>query len=457
MLAVLSSLRFRVLVSMLLPSVAVLVGSFFLFNHFDQASQRAGSVVSNLQAARAVATVAGSAASRSSAADRQAFQVFQTLLGDDQLIVTRAGRTLFRGPPNPDRPQFQVSSTFPGGGEVLIVGDVDSTTVLSLKLTGVALLVLAVVVAAAVAGTRTATRLIREPVERAVEVADRAAGGDLGARMGEAGPPELQRLARAFDGMAVALEAADRRQRQFLADLAHEIATPLNAVAGLAMATVDGTVATPAARAETADLLEQEVARVRALLDALRGLPGLDVAGSGELEAVDLRALCRAVAARLAPGARAAGLQLAVDAGRRDVTVVSDPRLIDTILTNLVTNAIRYTPSGGRVDLAVRRRPGEVVVSVTDTGVGIAPADQDRIFDRFYRVDQARDRASGGSGLGLAISRRAAIALGGRIEVDSRPGAGSQFRVVLPVRPGRWEAAGGAGPEAAEAPPSTSR
>jgi signal transduction histidine kinase len=103
------------------------------------------------------------------------------------------------------------------------------------------------------------------------------------------------------------------------------------------------------------------------------------------------------------------------------------------IVDNLLSNAIRYTPPGGRIDLQVRRRQPGLIVAVKDTGVGIAPEHQRRVFDRLYRVDEARDRASGGSGLGLAIAQRAARALGGRLELESEPGRGSEFRLVLPT------------------------
>jgi len=113
--------------------------------------------------------------------------------------------------------------------------------------------------------------------------------------------------------------------------------------------------------------------------------------------------------------------------------VVSDRRLLETILDNLVSNAIRYTPAGGRVSVRVTRRSRHVEIVIADTGIGIDRGDLERIFDRFYRVDRARARATGGSGLGLALARRAAFALGARIEVASEVGKGSEFTVILPA------------------------
>jgi two-component system sensor histidine kinase BaeS len=126
------------------------------------------------------------------------------------------------------------------------------------------------------------------------------------------------------------------------------------------------------------------------------------------------------------------------------VSVIADPRLIETVLDNFVSNAIRYTPSGGTVQIQPRRHRAAVVIAVRDTG-SASPRSTWRIFDRLYRADEARDRATGGSGLGLALARRAAQSLGARIEVHSQPGSGSEFRLILPAAtpPGSQHSAGG--------------
>jgi signal transduction histidine kinase len=118
------------------------------------------------------------------------------------------------------------------------------------------------------------------------------------------------------------------------------------------------------------------------------------------------------------------------------MTWVSERRLIETVLDNLMSNAIRYTGSGGCVEVKAYRRNLDLVISVRDSGIGIAKEHQGRIFDRLYRTDNARDRSSGGSGLGLAIAQRSARALGGFIELDSEVGKGSEFRLVVPPTPG---------------------
>jgi two-component system phosphate regulon sensor histidine kinase PhoR len=125
-------------------------------------------------------------------------------------------------------------------------------------------------------------------------------------------------------------------------------------------------------------------------------------------------------------------VHLRLDVKVEALTTTSNQRVLETILTNLLTNAIRYTPPGGSIILQARRQRGQPVLSVKDTGIGIPPKHRNRIFDRLYRIDTDRGRTSGGSGLGLAIVRRGAHALGARIELTSEPGKGSTFTLVLP-------------------------
>ena len=279
-------------------------------------------------------------------------------------------------------------------------------------------------------GATVLVRTVRKPVGRAIETADRLAAGDLSARMAISGPEEFAHLGRAFDSMAAQLQQADTEQKRFLADLAHEIATPLSAVSGFAFALVDHSAHTAAERAEAAAIVSRESDRLRQLLDDVRHLHRLELAESVRQEQVDIHVLCTETARRFQLAARSAMITLLVCA--EQVSVIADPRLVDAVVNNFVSNAIRYTPTGGRVQIQAHRNRSAAMIAVRDTGIGIAPEHLDRIFDRLYRVDEARDRATGGSGLGLAIARRAAQSLGARIEVDSTPGHGSEFRLLLP-------------------------
>lgn len=273
------------------------------------------------------------------------------------------------------------------------------------------------------------SRRLSSSVANLADTAEAVAGGDLSARANE-GDDELGRLAAAFNRMAAQLEAAEARQRAFLADVAHELRTPVTAIEGFAGALGDGTAASAEDRAEAADFIRGEAARLRGLITDLQELTWLDLDPPVRQEPVDLAALGRTAVARLAADAAARGITLVGPEG--SVEAVTDPQHVDTILANLLTNALRHTPPGGRVEvLAVAAGP-EAWLRVADTGEGIAPEHLPYLFERLYRVDSARGRAAGGSGLGLSIVKRLATLLGGQVEVRSAPGTGSTFTVRLP-------------------------
>jgi signal transduction histidine kinase len=421
------SLGFRLTLAMMLPVVVLAVPAFFVINHLELAHQRTTSVSDDQEEASTIAA-AGPGVTTNSVI----LANYQRLLGDDQLIVRRSSQQVFRGPPNPDPRHFTVGARV-GATRVTIVGDVESTAGLSLELTVIAAGALLLVAMGAFAGTQTAVRSIRVPVRKAADVADRVSSGDLSAKVGDVGSHEFFRLADALDTMTARLGEADQAQRRFLADLAHEIATPLSSIASLAMAVLDGTIGDDASRAEAAHLLEGETARLRGLLDDLAHLRRLDLAESVSFQRVELRSLLGEVVTRFRPDARGAGVDLRTLADGTPLELDTDPRLVETVVGNLVANAIRYTPAGGRVRVSAERRGDRAMLAVRDSGVGIPAEEQPKIFDRFYRVDKSRGREGGGTGLGLSIALRAATAVGGRIEFDSEPGAGSEFRLTLPL------------------------
>ena len=318
------------------------------------------------------------------------------------------------------------------GGYVRVVSSVDptvesATTIVLLSL-GQILLVLGALV---VSANRT-DRAVRRRVDVAVAAAERISAGELDARIGARGTDELARLGRAFDSMAGRLEAVDADQRRLLADLAHEIATPVHAVTGFARAVLDGTVPATTARAA----IESNTARLSRLLDDLSRLRDLDSGSPGPAAPVDLGELCRRTVAEHLATATGRGVELTVGAVADDPVVHSHEDLVGTVLANLVTNGLRYTGAGGHVVLAVARDVVDGVprlaVTVTDDGLGIAADQLPRVFDRFHRVDTARNRDSGGSGLGLAIARRAAVTAGAELSATSEPGEGSVFVLAFP-------------------------
>jgi two-component system sensor histidine kinase BaeS len=303
-------------------------------------------------------------------------------------------------------------------------GGLDDWLILALVAAGV--LVSAVIVWAL--ASALARRLRRQAAGLAASAASVAAG-DLTARVEET-PDELGRVAAAFNAMAARLEAADERQKRFLADVAHELRTPITAIEGFAESLADGVAASEEDRREAVEFIQTEAVRLRELIRELRELTWLDLEPAPRAVPVDLAEAARMAAARFAAQADDVGVRIVGPAGR--LTVITDPGHVETMLANLVANAIAATPAGGRITLTVGVEGNASWISVADTGVGIAPEHLPMIFDRLYRVDSARSRGQGGSGLGLAIVKRLAEVLGGSVEVESEVGRGSTFTVRLP-------------------------
>lgn len=419
------SLRFWLLVAMIGSAVIGLGAAVLLFDHVQTSHEHAADAAKARQEARTIA------AQVQGGADQARLAALQQLLSNDQITVYRDGRIFFQGPPRTGR-EFELNAEARFSRGVVRIADhasPESSTTLDLTLITAG--VLALVIAAAIIASTLVTRAVRRPVQRAIDAAERVSHGDFAARMGTSGPEELVKLGSAFDDMAARLEQADRDQRQFLADVAHEIATPVNAVSGFALALADGAADGEQERGEAKSAIEAQTGRLRDLLSDLRELTQLDLAEGVRVSRVSLRPFGERLVASFSAAAKEANvdLHLAADDGE----VLTDARLLEMIASNLLTNAIRYTPSGGAVQFELRERSKQLIVRVRDTGVGIAPEHQKRIFERLYRIDSTRDRATGGSGLGLAIVQRAVQSLGGHIELDSSPGQGSEFRVIFPL------------------------
>jgi signal transduction histidine kinase len=425
-LARLASLRMWLLVAMVACAAAGLGGAAVLFGQVENSHEHSSDQTKARQEARAIAAQVRAGADRDDLADLQA------LLVNDRIVVEQGGRTIFSGPSRRGRAfEVKASAPFPGGVvRVLDYSGPTSSPTLDLVLIAGALLLL--VIAAAVVTATLVTRAVSVPIRRAITVAERVSHGELDARMGGSGPEELVKLGRAFDEMAARLERADRDQRQFLADVAHEIATPVNTVAGFALALADGAAQDPRQRAEAKALIESETGRLANLLSDLRELTRLDLAEGVKPGPLPLAPFAETLVGGFRHDAADAGIELRLSVNGDQA--FTDGRLLEMVGSNLISNAIRYTPAGGRVDVRLRRERDTLVLSVRDTGVGIAPEHQRRVFERLYRVDNTRDRATGGSGLGLAIAARAARSLGGHIELDSTPGKGSTFRAIVPAR-----------------------
>lgn len=278
-----------------------------------------------------------------------------------------------------------------------------------------------------------ASRRLRREAQALAGQAERVAGGDLDARV-EVDDGELSRVATSLNAMTEQLADTDRRQREFLADVAHELRTPITSIDGFASALVDGAARTDEDRREAAETIKEESDRLCALVSDLQALTVADLDQEVAREPVDLVECCRDVVHRLERTAGENGVLLRGPAdGQEPIVAETNGAHVQTILQNLATNAIRATPAGGTVRITATPAGDDVALEVADTGVGIPAEHLPRIFDRMYRVDTARDRASGGTGLGLAIVKGLVDALGARIEVQSTPGEGSTFRVLVPM------------------------
>ncbi len=271
------------------------------------------------------------------------------------------------------------------------------------------------------------------PVDKVTRLARRISAEDLGQRLDLQLPDdEVGRLARTFDEMIARLDDAFRRQREFTADASHELRTPLTIMKGQIDVSLQQERG-PEAYRQVLGTVNQEVDHLIRLVGSLLTLTRADAGQiSLTLEPVNLSDVVTGVLEQVRPLASQRGVELKLLPGT-DANLQADEDLLLQLLLNLLDNAIKYTPAGGQVTTGWSLNSDHVSLWVRDTGIGIPSEHLPHLFDRFYRVDRARSRAEGGVGLGLAISRWIAEAHGGSISVESAPGSGSTFAVILPV------------------------
>jgi len=285
----------------------------------------------------------------------------------------------------------------------------------------VAVLAIVFVALLLVAAASVARRMTR-PMESLIDAAGRIEAGDYSVQVAESGPRDLRSVARAFNQMSARLKASDEQRRGFLAELAHEFRTPLTVIRGQAEAIADGVY--PGDTAHVSPILDATETLDR-LVEDLRTLVLTD-AGNLVLhrEPTDLGALSADTVESFRTQAEAANLTLTAEAADNLPPVELDPARIRSVLGNLLSNAIRHTPAGGSVKVAVTGSADELVVAVTDTGQGIPPELLPHVFERFVKGTN-----SPGSGLGLAIAHDIVAGHGGKLEIQSAAGLGTTIRL----------------------------
>jgi signal transduction histidine kinase len=269
------------------------------------------------------------------------------------------------------------------------------------------------------------------PVRALSTAARRLGGGDLSQRVPETGHDEVGQLGHSFNSMAASLEKAEQQRKNLVADVAHELRTPLSNIQGYVEAMRDGMLEPDQA---TLDTVHAQTIHLGRLVEDMRLLAQTEAENFAlDLDMESLNDVIRRSVEGFQARSSSLAVGLRIDIPDELPMLLMDRTRISQVLGNLIENAVRHSPPGGDVDVGARVSVGRVVVTVADSGEGIVPEELDRVFDRFYRADPSRTRATGGGGLGLTIARKIVEAHGGEIRAESVEGQGSRFIFELPV------------------------
>lgn len=285
------------------------------------------------------------------------------------------------------------------------------------------------VIVATLIGLWFSRSLIR-PVRKISAAAQEISQGNLSARTGMHGRNELKRLGEQFDAMAESIEKDRQMEMQLTSDVAHELRTPLMAIQATVEAMIDGVYGTDA---EHLALVESEVQRLSRLVDALLKLSRLERRSQPMREEVsDVGELAEAVVISHEMLVQDSGLEIELHVNGT-VKAFCDKDLIKQAIANLISNAVRYTPEGGRIDVTVRKEDTWAVIDVSDTGIGLTPEEEKMVFSRFWRADSDRGRKSGGLGIGLSVVKEIVSQHKGEIKVKGEKDVGSTFTIMIPA------------------------
>jgi heavy metal sensor kinase len=321
------------------------------------------------------------------------------------------------------------------GGKAFVIeeGSAEAPLQATLHQWLVALVVgLAVLISSAVLGGFVVVQRALRPVDGIIQSAERISSQSLSHRLPvpDTGD-ELNRLSIALNNMIRRLEEAFQHTKRFLADASHELRTPLTMLQAELEAFIERSTGNDR---ETAISALEEVERLRKIVEGLFALSRLDAGEALEQSApFDLGELAASTTDQMSLLAEDKQIELICHPAGK-VIVHGDRSRLKQVIVNLLDNAIKYTPSGGRVDVHVKTRDSKAVLEVSDNGIGIPPEALPCVFDRFFRVDKARSRELGGAGLGLSIVKSICAAHNGRVQVESKSGQGTRFIVELPLR-----------------------
>jgi signal transduction histidine kinase len=278
------------------------------------------------------------------------------------------------------------------------------------------------------------SRGLTSPIADISRAARRFALGDYTSRTAATGGDEIGSLGQTFNAMADSLAKVENNRREFLANVSHELKTPIASIQALAEALADGVASRPEHQQRYLATIVGESQRIDRLIRDLLDLSQLE---AGELtvvpEKTDLAAFLHRETAKYSHLLTEKNLSLRIDVPENLPPVLADGGRLAQVIDNLVSNAVRHSPADAAIDITARPVAGKIVIAVSDSGPGIPPEDQPHIWDRFYRVDKSRARSGGGTGLGLAIVKRLVQAMDGEITLESTVGKGAKFTFTLPV------------------------
>lgn len=326
------------------------------------------------------------------------------------------------------------------GSDVLLTSE--DLTFRSNSYNAILIAAVAAIVIACIFGFIMARSLSR-PIKRITSAASALRGGDLTARSGVRGEDEVGQLGETFDDMAATLERDMKLEHRLTSDVAHELRTPLMAMLATVEAMQDGVLPCDG---EHLAVVAGEVQRLSRLVDAMLRLSRMENGtASFKPERCEMAELVRSIVASQQQLFSDNDLELTfhdddlpetpAGSGIREVYANVDRDMMNQAVTNLMSNALRYTSAGGKVDVSVGKDKSDVLISVTDTGMGIAPEDLSRVFGRFWRSDASRERASGGLGVGLSLTKQIVDMHHGYISVESELGNGTTFTLHIPLGP----------------------